>query len=119
MELLTKPIRPITLELSIYMFCSLLLKKGLFLKKRPTDCNPNSFGIVTIQDWPKTRPANAYYCPLGTIDFLNIVDIDYLLVENSKKFCIFVNKRVQLIEKRQSFNYRALSAEFEVGIALF
>ena len=36
-----------------------------------------------MQEWPKTIPANAY-CPLGTIDFSNVVDIDNLLVENSK-----------------------------------
>ena len=45
------------------MFCSLLLEK-----KRPTDYNPNSFWIVTVQDCPKTSPAKAY-CPLGTADF--------------------------------------------------
>ena len=51
------------------MFCSLLLKKGLFQKeKRPTDYNANSFWIVTVQDWPKTSPANAF-CPLGAVDF--------------------------------------------------
>ena len=71
------------------MFCSLLLKKGLFSKKRPTDCNPNSFLIVTVQDWLKTRPANAH-CPLGTIDFSNFVDIDNLLVENSKNYSAFL-----------------------------
>ena len=97
LELHRKPIRPITPELSCDIFCSLLLKRGLFffLKKRPTDCNPNSFSIVTVQDWTKTRPANAY-CPLVTIDFSNIVDIDNLLVENSKKICIFDIKRVKL-----------------------
>ena len=88
MELLRKPIGPITPELSFDMFCSLLLKKVHFSKKRPTDCNPNSFRIVTVQDWPKISPANAY-CPLGTIDFSNIVDIDNLLVENSKKYLHF------------------------------
>ena len=66
-----------------------------FQKKRPTDCNPNSFWIVTVQVWPKTSPAIAY-CPLGTIEFSNIVDIDNLLVENSKKFCIIHNKQVKL-----------------------
>ena len=65
------------------MFCSLLLKKVFFLKKkRPTDYNP-IFWIVTVQEGPKTSPANTY-CPLGTIDFSNVVDIDNLLVENSK-----------------------------------
>ena len=83
MELLRKPIGPITPELSFDMFCSLLLKKGLS-KKGPTDCNPNSFWIVTVQDWPKTSPANAN-CPLETIDFSNIVDIDNLSVEISKE----------------------------------
>ena len=54
-----------------------------FFKKRPTDYNPNSFWIVTVQDWPKTSPAIAY-CPLGTIDSSNFVYIDNFLVENSK-----------------------------------
>ena len=70
------------------MVCSLLLKKGVFSKKRPTDCTPNSFWFVTVHDWPKTSPASAF-CPLGTIDFLDIVDIDNLLVENSKKILLF------------------------------
>ena len=76
------------------MVRSLLLKIGIFskkkdfFKKRPTDCNPNSFWIVTAQGWLKTSPANAY-SPLGTIDFANIVDIDNLLVENSKKILHF------------------------------
>ena len=70
------------------MFCSFLFKKDVFFlkKKRPTDCNPTSFWIVTVQDWPRTSPANAL-CPLGplgTIDFSNVVDIDNLFVENSK-----------------------------------
>ena len=88
-------------ELSFDMFLSLLY---VLVKKRPTDCNPNSFWTVTVQGWPKTSPANTY-CPLGTIDLLNIVDIDSLLVENSKKnFGIFDNKRVKLAKKKQSFN---------------
>ena len=60
------------------MFCSLLLKKSLFFfkkKKRPTDYNPIFFWIVTVQEWPKTTPVNTY-CPLRTIDFSNVVDID-------------------------------------------
>ena len=56
---------------------------SFFQKKRPTEFNPNSFWIVAVQDWPKTSPANAY-CPLGTIDFSSVVDIDSLLVGNSK-----------------------------------
>ena len=67
------------------MFCSLLLKKKSFFfkkKQRPTDYNPIFF-IVTVQEWPKTSTANTH-CPLGTIDFSNVVDIDNLLVENSK-----------------------------------
>ena len=63
------------------MFCSLLLKKSLFFLKK-TDClQPDFFWIVTVQEWPKTSPANTY-CPLGTIDFSYVVDIDNLLVEN-------------------------------------
>ena len=67
------------------MFCSLLLKKKyFFLKKKKTDwLQPDFFWIVTVQEWPKTSPANIY-CPLGAIDFSNVVDIDNLLVENSK-----------------------------------
>ena len=65
------------------MFCSLLKKKFFFQKVRPTDYNPNSFWIVKVQDWPRTRPANAH-CPLGAIDSSKFLDIDNLLVENSK-----------------------------------
>ena len=74
------------------MFCSLLLKKRLFFKKkRQTDSNPNHFWVVTVHFWPKTSPANAY-CRLGTIDFSNIVDIDNLLVKNSKQNSAFLIK---------------------------
>ena len=100
MELLRKPTGPITPEFSFDIFCSFLLKKDLFLEKRSTDCNPNSFWILTVQDRPKTSPANAY-CPSGIIDFSNIVYIDNLLVENSKKICIFDNKRVKLAKNGQ------------------
>ena len=65
------------------MFCSLLLKKRSFFKKKDRLISTRFFWIVTVQEWPKTIPANAY-CPLGTIDFSNIVDIDNLLVENLK-----------------------------------
>ena len=58
-------------------------KKEFFFIKRPTDYNPNSFWIVTVQDWLKTSPANAFF-PLGEIDFSKVVDIDNLLVENLK-----------------------------------
>ena len=54
---------------------------SFYEKKRPTDCNLNSFWILTVHDWPKTSPAKAY-CPLGTIDFSNIKNTDNLLVEN-------------------------------------
>ena len=64
------------------MFCSVLLKKKVFLKKRPTDYNP-IFLDCNSPRMAKTIPANGY-CPLGTIDFSNVVDIDNLLVENSK-----------------------------------
>ena len=76
--------------LSFHLIRSVLYckKKVFFQKKRPTDCNLNSFWIVTVQDWPKTSPANAC-CPLGTIDFSNIVDIDNLTVESSKKVLHF------------------------------
>ena len=64
------------------MFCSLLLKI-FFLKKKDRLITTRFFWIVTVQEWPKTFPANTY-CPLGTIDFWNVVDVDNLLVENSK-----------------------------------
>ena len=64
------------------MFCSLLLKK-VFFKKKDRLNTTRFFWIVTVLEWPKTSPANTY-CPLGTIDFSNVVDIGNLLVENSK-----------------------------------
>ena len=89
MHLFGKPIGSITPELSFDMLCSLLLKKSLFSIKRQTECNPNPFWIVTVQDFPKTSPANGY-CAIGTIDFSNIVDIANLLVENSIKISAFL-----------------------------
>ena len=78
------------------MFCSLLLKKCLFFSKKDRLITTRFFWTVTVQERPKTRPANAY-CPLGTIDFLKIVDIDNLLVENSKiNSAFFNNQRVNL-----------------------
>ena len=65
------------------MFCSLLLKKKPFFKKKDQLITTRFFWIVTVQEWLKTSPANTF-CPLGTIDFSNVVDIDNLLVENSK-----------------------------------
>ena len=50
------------------MFCSLLLKKSLFFLKKDRLITTRLFWIVTVQEWPKTLPANTY-CPLGTIDF--------------------------------------------------
>ena len=64
------------------MFCSLLVKKVFFLKKRPTDYNP-IFLDGNSPRMAQTSPANTY-CPLRTINFSNVVDIDNLLVENSK-----------------------------------
>ena len=46
-----------------------------FQKKRPTDYNPSSLWIVTVQYWLKTNPANAHR-PLRAKDFLNVEDID-------------------------------------------
>ena len=63
------------------MFSSLLNIKRSF-SLRPTDFNPNTFWIVTVQDWSKTSPANAYR-PLGTLNFVNLIDIENLLVKNS------------------------------------
>ena len=53
------------------------------MRKRTTDYNPNYFCIVTVQDLTKTSPANAV-CPLGTINFSNVMDIDNLLAKKSK-----------------------------------
>ena len=66
------------------MFYSLInIKKINFFEKRPTDYNPNSFWTVTVQDWSKTSPPNAYR-PLGSLNFSNVIDIDNFLVINSK-----------------------------------
>ena len=64
--------------------------------KRPNDFNPNSFCIVKVQDWSETSPANAYL-PSVTLNFLNIIDKDNLLVKNSKqKFGVFDNQQIKL-----------------------
>ena len=36
-----------------------------------------------MQDWSKTSLANVY-CPLGTLNFSNVIDMDNLLFKNSK-----------------------------------
>ena len=54
-------------------------KKVLFSKEKD---RLNSFWIETVPDSPKTSPANAH-CPLGTINFSNILDIDNFLVEKT------------------------------------
>ena len=56
---------------------------AIFFYRKPTDDNRNYFWIVTVQDWYKTSPANAD-CPLGIFYFGNVIDIDILLVKNSK-----------------------------------
>ena len=43
-------------------------KDQIFLNKKPTDNNPNSFWTVTVQDWYRTSLANAD-CPLGIFIF--------------------------------------------------
>ena len=67
------------------MFCSLfnIKKINFFLKKRPTNYNPNSFWIATIQDRSKISSANAIR-PFGSFNFSNAIDIDNMLVKNSK-----------------------------------
>ena len=66
-----------------------IIKKKSFFKKKKTDwLQPDFFWIVTVQEWPKTTPVNTY-CPLRTIDFSNVVDIDNFWVETQNKFCIF------------------------------
>ena len=55
----------------------------IFLKKKPTDYNPNCRSIVKGQDWSKTSSANAVL-PLGTLNFSNCMDIVILLVKKLK-----------------------------------
>ena len=64
-------------------------KIDFFLKKRQADYNPNHFWIIPVQDWSKISPANAV-CPLGTLNYSNVLDIDILLVKNSKKDAAFL-----------------------------
>ena len=67
------------------------IKYQFFLKKkqRPTDYNPNSLWIVTVQEWSKTSLDYAY-CPLGTPNSSNVIDLDNLLVKNSKLISAFL-----------------------------
>ena len=41
------------------------------------------FLIVTVQDWYGTGPANVD-CPLGILNFWNVIDIDFLFVKKLK-----------------------------------
>ena len=87
---------------------------NLFLKWT-TDYNPK-FWIVIVKDWSETRPSNVFG-PLGTLNFFSNVDIDNLLVNNSKVNSAFLIIDEQSLQKRQSLNYRALSTEVEEWIA--
>ena len=66
------------------MFSSLIKIKNQLLEKRWTDYNPKSFWIVTVQDCSKTSLDNAHHL-LGILNFINVIDIDNLLVKNAKK----------------------------------
>ena len=53
----------------------------------------------TVQDWSKTSLANAV-CPLRTLNYSNVIDIDILLVKKiNNKFCVFDNQRKKLAKK--------------------
>ena len=72
------------------MFCCYLIiveKIKLFLRKRPTDFDPNYFWIIPVHDWSETSPANVV-CPLGTLSYSNVIDIDILLVKIDFAFLI-------------------------------
>ena len=58
------------------------------MKKRTTDYNPNFFWIVTVQDRCKTSPSNDSR-PLGTINYLNVIDTDKILGKNQKQLLSF------------------------------
>ena len=67
------------------MFCYLINKKrSNFLYNKPADYNPKFFWILMVQDWYKINPASTD-CPLGTLNFLYVIDIDILLVKKIKK----------------------------------
>ena len=66
----------ITSELWFEMFCYLFIKKiKFFLKKTPTDYNPNYFWTLTVQDWSKISPNNAVR-PLRTLNFFVVSYIE-------------------------------------------
>ena len=68
------------------MFSSLInIKKTdyFFLKKRPTDYNPNYVWIVAVQDLSKTSPDNAV-SSLRKFIFSNLIDINKLTVKKEK-----------------------------------
>ena len=72
------------------MFCYLInTKKIEIFYKKPTDDNPNSFWIVTVQDWYRNCPAN-FDCPLGKFNFWNVIEIDILFVKKSKVNAAFL-----------------------------
>ena len=71
------------------MFCSLINVKKINLKKRRTDNNPNFVRIVTVQDIFKNNPAN-FYRPLGTLIFINFIDVGILLAKILKINSAFV-----------------------------
>ena len=55
----------------------------LFLKKRPTDYNPNYFLDCNSPDCSKTISAKSV-CPLGKPNSSNVIDLDFLLVKKQK-----------------------------------
>ena len=81
------------------MFCYLINIKYHFFYNR------NSFWIVTIHDRSKTSPVNAYGS-LGKLKFSNVIDIDNLLVKNSKR-----NRKTQVEIVKNSKRKRKNSNE--------
>ena len=116
MELIKNPIGTIISELYFEMFCYLTIVEEIefFYKKRTTVYNPNYFWSILVQDWSKTSPANAV-CSVRTLSYSNVIQIDFFVSEKIKnRCCSFDNQRINLAKKRRSFNYRALSTEFDV-----
>ena len=73
------------------MFCYLIniKKTEFFFVKKLTDDNPNSFWIITVQDWYRTSPANVD-CPLGIFNLWYVIDLDILFVKKSKVNAAFL-----------------------------
>ena len=52
------------------------------------------FLIVTVQNWFKIRPV-IYFCPLGAINFSNVIVLDNLVCQKQRRTAAFliINKK--------------------------